>query len=399
MSSTNTSVPFLPSEKSASLWLASIAGLRMLGLFIILPVFALYAEKLPGGQNHTLIGIALGAYGLAQAVLQIPFGWASDRFGRKPALYVGLALFAVGSFMAAAAGDIYGVIAGRVLQGAGAVSGVVMALTADLTRDTVRAKAMAIVGITIGVSFELSFVFGPVLERWIGVPGIFVMTGVLALLAMTIIRWRVPNPAQLDSSRQVKLADFGRALTNPKLLRLNYGIFALHAALMALFVEVPFLLRAAGIVGDARSGLYLAVTLVSLLLIAPFMRGSHNATKLPKILIGAIATLCLAQLILAYSGGQLPLIIIGLTVFFAAFNLLEISLPTLTSLLAPPEIKGTAMGIYASLQFIGTFVGGAVGGYLAQHQGGAAVFWFCTVLSAIWLIIAFKQQSIQLTKE
>ncbi|MEO6421404.1 MAG: MFS transporter [Candidatus Nitrotoga sp.] len=237
-------------ERRASMGLAGIYGLRMLGLFIILPVFALYAaERLPGGENHILIGIALGAYGLTQAVLQIPAGWMSDHYGRKPVIYAGLLLFAIGSFIAASADNIYWVIAGRAIQGAGAINAAVMALTADLTREEVRTKAMAMIGITIGITFSISLVLAPIFYQAIGVSGIFALTGVLALLAMLFVAFVIPNPAitRFHSGSGTSSKRFGDVLRNKDLLRLDFGIFSLHAILMSVFMQVPFALKNNGL--------------------------------------------------------------------------------------------------------------------------------------------------------
>ncbi|MEQ1813778.1 MAG: MFS transporter, partial [Candidatus Nitrotoga sp.] len=235
-----------PIERRASMGLASIYGLRMLGLFIILPVFAIYAtERLPGGENKMLVGLALGAYGLTQAILQIPAGWLSDRYGRKPVILIGLILFALGSFIAAYADNIYWVIAGRIIQGAGAINAAVMALTADLTREEHRTKAMAMIGITIGITFSISLVLSPVLYQAIDVPGIFALTGVLALLAMLVVVYVIPNPAitRFHSEMGVSSNRFAEVLRNKELLRLDFGIFALHAILMSVFMQVPFVLK------------------------------------------------------------------------------------------------------------------------------------------------------------
>ena len=256
-------------ELRASLALAGLAGLRMLGMFIILPIFGLYAEQLPGGGSHTLIGFALGAYGLTQALLQIPFGRLSDRWGRKRTIYMGLILLALGSFVAAAATDIYVMILGRVIQGAGAISAAVIALAADLTRDEQRTKAMAIIGMTIGATFSLSLIAGPVLGRAIGVPGVFAMTGALALAALAVVRWVVPDPPpampRQKSTEDVRLLHL---LRNPDLVRLNWGIFVLHGVLMALFVVLPFALRDAGLPAARHWQIYLPVMVAAVLVMA-----------------------------------------------------------------------------------------------------------------------------------
>ncbi|MCU0974073.1 MAG: MFS transporter, partial [Burkholderiales bacterium] len=248
-------------EWRASLSLASLSGLRLLGLFIILPVFAIYAQHLPGGSDLTLVGLAIGAYGLTQALLQIPFGWLSDRIGRKRVIYVGLLLLAIGSFVAAIAPNIWIVILGRVIQGAGAISAAVVALAADLTRDEHRTKSMALIGMTIGIMFALSMVLGPVLDGWIGLPGIFAVTGVLALGGIFIAKFVVPDPApgQLAHDRDVEPAKFHEVLRDPELARLNYGIFAVHAALMALWVVIPPALLETGLDASRTWEIYLPV--------------------------------------------------------------------------------------------------------------------------------------------
>lgn len=379
-------------ERRATVGLAGIFGLRMLGMFIVLPVLALYAETIPGGRDHTLVGLALGAYGLTQAVLQVPFGWASDRWGRKPVIVAGLVVFALGSFIAAWAPTIAWTIVGRTVQGAGAISAAVIALTADLTRDEVRTRAMATIGMTIGATFALSLVAGPALTGVIGVPGIFVLTGVLALSAIALLNRVVPDPGARerrgDTAGQWKLVLF-----DSQLLRLNYGIFALHAALMALFVQVPFMLRDAGIAGTRHWLVYLPVLAASVVLMLPGMLNADRPGRGKPVFIGAVGTLLVGQAMLALAGASLPLTIAALVVFFTAFNLLEATLPSLISKFAPPAVKGAAVGVYSSVQFFGTFVGAAVGGWLSQHQGPAAVFGFCLVLSALWLAASATMSS------
>lgn len=377
-----------PQERRATAGLAAIFGLRMLGMFIILPVFALYAEGLPGGDNRLLIGMALGTYGLTQALLQIPFGWASDRWGRKRMIYLGLGLFAAGSFLAAAASDLYWIIAGRTLQGAGAISAAVIALLADLTRDSVRTKAMALIGMTIGATFALSLVAGPALSRWIGVPGIFALTGLLALAAILVVKGVVPDPVHANRERQVRGKEFSAVLTNGPLLRLNYGIFALHAALMSLFVQVPFALRDNGLPEARHWQVYLGVLIASLLLIFPLFSQADRADRSKPIFVAAVALLLGGQILLGAQIQSLAGLIAALLVFFAAFNLLEAKLPAMVSRYAPPEVKGTAIGVYSGVQFLGMFAGGAVGGWLAEHVAPAAVFWFGAGLSAVWLALS-----------
>jgi MFS family permease len=379
-----------PIELRATAGLASIYGLRMLGMFIILPVFAFYAEHLPGGDNYVLIGIALGAYGLTQAILQVPFGWLSDRFGRKPVIYAGLILFAIGSFVAASATDIYWVIFGRIIQGSGAISAAVMALAADLTREEHRTKAMAAIGMTIGVTFALSLIIAPALNRLIGVPGIFVMTGVLALLAMVVVYRIIPDPvvSRFHSDTEAVPGRFNNVLHDPELLRLDFGVFALHAVLMALWLVVPLSLRNAGLAADQHWQVYFPVLVLSMAMIIPAIIYGEKKAKLKQVFVVSVAVLLASQILLAYAFNSLWGTATALLVFFAAFNLLEATLPSLISKIAPVGAKGTAIGVYSSVQFLGTFVGATAGGYLYQHFGSSALFGFCGSLLALWLMFA-----------
>jgi MFS family permease len=384
-----------PAELRATIGLSGVYGLRMFGLFIILPVFAFYAEELPGGDNYTLVGIALGAYGLTQAILQIPFGWLSDRIGRKPVIYLGLILFVIGSLVAAAATNIYWVILGRVIQGAGAISAAVMALAADLTREEHRTKAMAMIGMTIGTVFAVSLAIAPILNQWIGVPGIFIMTGVLALLAMVVVNKIIPDPqiSRFHSDTEASAASFATVLRNPQLLRLNYGIFALHAVLMALWLVVPLTLRQAGMAAEDHWQIYLPVLGLSVMLIIPAIIYSERKAKLKQVFIAAIATLLTGQLLLAFSTDSLQGTAIALLIFFTAFNLLEASLPSLISKIAPVGAKGTAMGIYSSTQFLGAFAGAAAGGFLYGQHGSFALYAFCGSLLIVWLLLAMTMKA------
>lgn len=372
-------------EVRATASLASIYGLRLLGMFVILPVFALYAETLPGGATHTQIGFALGAYGLMQAVLQIPFGWASDKWGRKPVIYSGLLVFAVGSFIAAWGTSIGWVILGRCLQGAGAISAAVIALAADLTRDTVRTTAMAVIGITIGATFAASIVVGPVLKGWIGVPGIFAMTGVLALAAIAVVRFWVPMPDHRASDSAASSGQLRAVLRDPQLLRLNYGTFALHAVLMALFTQIPFALRDNGLAGERHWIVYLPVLVVSVLLMLPFLRRVDQPGRGKLTMNASVAILLVSTFALALSLHWLAALCVALTVFFAALNLLEAMLPALVSKYTAGDARGAAIGVNSSAQFLGAFAGATAGGWLAEHAGNTAVFAFCVALTALWL--------------
>ena len=385
-----------PREMRASLSLASIYGLRMLGMFLILPIFAIYAETLPGGASHLMIGLALGAYGLTQAMFQLPFGMASDRFGRKKVIYFGLLLFAIGSVVAALAQDIVWVMIGRAIQGAGAVSAAVTALVADLTSEEHRTKAMAMIGGTIGLTFAFSLAAGPALNQWIGVPGIFAMTGVLAVLAMLVVKFVVPDPriSRFHSDAEATPARLGEVLRNPELLRLNFGIFALHAAQMAMFVVVPFALKQSGGLDENHHWqVYLPIMLSAFVLMVPAIIYGEKKARLKNVFVAAIALMLGAQLLFAVSIQHFWGIVASLTAYFIAFNILEASLPSIISKIAPAASKGTAIGVYNTSQSLGVFLGGALGGWMSHAYGFAAVFVFCSVLMALWLLFAASMKA------
>lgn len=373
-------------ELRASLALASIFGLRLFGLFIILPVFALYAERLPG-WDLALVGIALGAYGLTQAILQIPFGWASDRLGRKPVMAFGLLVFAVGSAICAVAEAPWALILGRTIQGAGAISGVAIAMAADLTRPSQRTKAMAIIGSTIGVAFAVSFVAAPFLKNAVGVPGIFAATAALALAALAVVAWVVPPqpPRTVEAER----VPFTAVLRDAELQRLYVGIFALHAILMALFVVVPQSLVRSGLALPSHWTFYLAVVGAGFLLMLPFVASRRFAAHERAVFLGSVGLLGAGLAVTAAGFDRLAALTAGLVIFFAAFNVLEAKLPALVSKAAPGGARGAAGGVYSSVQFLGIFAGGAVGGVLAQQFGPGALLAACLVLTAFWLACAW----------
>lgn len=390
-----------PLELRASIGLASIYGLRMLGMFLILPVFAVYAEDLPGGESHTLIGIALGMYGLTQAILQLPFGMASDHFGRKRVIYFGLLIFAVGSFIAASAHDIYMVIIGRAIQGAGAISAAVTALLADLTREEHRTKAMAVIGMTIGLTFALSLVLGPALYHLISIPGIFAMTGVLALLAIVVVKTAVPDPrhSHFHSDAEAAPAKLRDVLRNRELVRLNFGIFALHAVQMAMFVVVPFALKqTGGIDANHHWQVYLPVMIISFLFMVPPIIYGEKKARLKEVFIASVALMLVAQIAFVTAIQYFWGIFIALSVYFVAFNILEASLPSIISKIAPAGSKGTAIGVYNTFQSLGFFVGGAMGGLLSNYFGASAVFMFGAGLIGVWLVLAFGMKPLAAVK-
>ncbi|MFA5243060.1 MAG: MFS transporter [Sulfuricella sp.] len=385
-----------PVELRASAGLAGIFGLRMLGMFLILPVFAIYATGIPGGENHVMIGLALGAYGLTQALLQLPFGMASDRFGRKRVIYFGLILFALGSFVAASSHDIYWIIIGRSIQGAGAISAAVTALLADLTREQHRTKAMAMIGSTIGLMFALSMALGPALYQFIGVPGMFALTGVLTLLAMVVVAVVIPDPgvSHFHSDAEMVPARLKDVLKDKQLLRLNYGIFSLHAAQMAMFTVIPLALMKTGHLAETQHWkIYLPVMLLAFAFMVPAIIVGEKKGKLKQVFVMAVVLLLLTQLLLTVLVSYFWGIVAALMIFFVAFNILEASLPSLISKLAPAQAKGTAMGVYNTSQSLGLFVGGVTGGLLAHQFGHFAVFAFGAGLSAVWLWLALSMRT------
>ncbi|WGS87733.1 MFS transporter [Methylomonas sp. UP202] len=382
--------PMTAMEKRATVSLASIYALRMLGLFMLLPVLSLFTEQMPG-STPKLVGLTMGIYGLSQAILQIPFGLLSDRFSRKTIIVVGLLLFVAGSVVAALATDIYGVLIGRALQGCGAVSAAVMALLADLTQEVHRTKAMATIGASIGISFGVAITAGPIIADHWGIAGIFWMIALLAALAILVVLFVVPNPEKITTHRDAEYipSELSSVITNPDLLRLNYGIFALHLILMASFVVVPLLMRDAGLEGGKHWLVYLPVLVTSMAGIIPFVIIAEKKRKMKGVFLAAISTLLVANLGFVLLHGELIGLIACLWIFFCGFNLLEATLPSLISKTAPGDLKGTAMGIYSSAQFIGAFLGGAAGGWLYGEFGPASVFLFSAGIAASWIVIAW----------
>ncbi|MEJ2455830.1 MAG: MFS transporter [Candidatus Thiodiazotropha sp.] len=377
-------------ERRAASSLSGLFSLRMLGLFLILPVFALYAEGLPG-VTPLLVGLAIGAYGLTQALLQIPFGMLSDRIGRKPVLIGGLLIFAVGSAVAASADTIYGIILGRALQGSGAIAAVIMALAADLSREQRRLRIMAFIGISIGVAFAAAMVMGPIINHWIGVPGIFWLTAVLALIGVAIVIFVVPTPQESHLHRDAEAdpGQIGKVIREPELLRLDYGILTLHMSLTAMFLAYPLALRDFGIDSGHHWMVYLPVMLLSMFAMIPFIIIAESRRRMRLVFIGAVLALGSASLILFEFDATLAGLLVGLFVFFTAFNLLEASLPSLVAKVAPGERKGTAMGVYSSSQFLGAFLGGVLGGWFHTRYGIEGTFLFCAAMAGLWLLVAW----------
>ena len=389
-----SSAAMTSSEKLATASLATLFSLRMLGLFMILPVFSLYGDTL-AGSNATLIGVAIGAYGLTQAMFQIPFGMLSDRIGRKNVIYIGLLLFALGSFVAAFAESIYGVILGRALQGAGAIASAVMALLGDVTREEHRTKAMAVLGMSIGLSFSVALVIGPIMTEFFGLSGLFGLTGALALLGIGICYGMVPKPVTRVVHRDTKAvgSQFVRVLTNPELMRLNLGILFLHMMLTACFVVLPLILADyLKVPGKEHWHLYLPILFGSFIAMIPFMILAEAKRMIKQIFVLAIFILVVSLAGMAFSYANFWGMAIALFAFFMAFNLLEAMLPSMVSKLAPAGFKGTSMGVYSTCQFFGAFLGGLLGGYFYGAFGLSVVFSVCVVFALVWLVLAITMR-------
>ena len=381
-----------PLERRASGWLASIVALRLFGLFIILPVFAIYGRELPGGQEPYLIGLAISIYGFTQGLFQLPFGAASDRFGRKPVIVVGLLVLVIGSVVAAMSTTITGIVIGRALQGAGAVSAAVSAFIADSTRDEVRTKAMATVGATVGITFAIALVIAPPLTAWIGLSGVFWITAALALCGMAVVAWVVPaaplNPPAAEPMRR------GDVLFDPQLLRLNVGVFVTFICQTAIFVVIPTLLVERGLLPAPQHWMvYAPVMLISFAVMIPPLISAERHGKVREVFLGAIVTMMVAMLIAPFVVNvALAGIVIFLLLFFIALNLLEALQPSLVSRLAPPHLKGFAMGVYNTTQAFGLALGGILGGTLAKRFGDNAVFYVCAGLTALWFVAAWNMK-------
>ncbi|GAB3663116.1 MFS transporter [Ramlibacter alkalitolerans] len=383
-----------PAERRASASLAMIFAARMLGLFLVLPVFALEAARYPGGSDPALVGLAMGIYGLTQGVLQIPYGLASDRFGRKRVIVLGLLVFAVGSFIAAAAPSLHWLLIGRAVQGAGAVSAAVTALLADQTRDIVRTKAMAMVGASIGLVFAVSLVAAPLLAARIGLHGLFTVTGVLALSCIAVVLWWTPaEPVQHANVPRGRLAD---VLKHPPLVRLDIGVFVLHAVQVAMWVAVPAMLVQSGLAKDRHWQVYLPAVLASFVVMGGMFTLERRG-YLRGVFLAAIGLVMLVQLGLLATAAtpSLPALAMLLFLFFCGFNILEATQPSLASRLAPPQSRGAALGVYNTLQSLGFFAGGAVGGWLSKNVGPAGLFGAGAGLMLVWLVAAWPMQAPQ----
>jgi MFS family permease len=387
-----------PDEKRSAFSLSSIYALRMLGLFMVLPVFMIEAQHYEGGQDASAVGFAMGIYGLVQALLQIPFGLAADRFGRKRVIYLGLGLLALGSVIGAMATSVNGLALGRALQGAGAISAAVTALLADQTRDAVRTKGMALVGGSIGLMFALSLLLGPVLSGWGGMSAIFAVTLLLAIGGMAIVRWWTPTEMPLQKNVKSPHSLWG-LLVHPDLIRLNFGVFALYAVQLASWVAIPALLVQAGVVSTDHGYVYLPAVLLSFVVMGMTLFPMERRGLLRPLFLGCIALVLAVQLAWAWmawhSAPSLGLLAFLLFAFFCGFNVLEASQPSLASRLAPVGSRGAALGVYNTLQSLGIFAGGAIGGWLVKRNGAHGVFLASVLLMLIWLAVAWHTRYVR----
>ena len=379
-----------PQELKATLSLSLVFAFRMFGLFMVLPVLVLYSDDLQGA-TPALAGLAIGAYGFSQALLQIPFGWLSDRIGRKPVILMGLLTFLLGSLVSAHAETIYEVIFGRVLQGCGAIAGAVTALLADLTRDQHRTKAMAIFGMSIGLSFCVAMIIGPLFASWWGLSGIFTSNAVMVVAAMFIVLLLVPSPviSRKDLNTSVCQTELSTMFRNPELMRLMAGIFVLHFIVMGLFVFFPKLLEdTVGLARESHGWVYLVSLSTSFAVMIPFIILSEKYRRLKQCFSGAVALLLVAMMIMLGGEGSTSSLILGVFLFFVAFNFLEATLPSLVSKLSPAGSRGSAMGLYSSCQFLGAGLGGALGGLAFEHWGVSGVIVICAIPTALWWLLS-----------
>ncbi len=386
-------------EKKAAFSLASVFGVRMLGLFMILPVFAIYGEQLLG-YSPFWVGLAIGAYGLTQAIFQIPMGLLSDKFGRKPVILTGLVVFLIGSIIAAMSTTIYGVVIGRAIQGMGAIASATLALAADLTREEQRPKVMATIGMFIGLSFTFAMILGPIVAEAFGLSGLFWFIGMLTIMAMGLMLFAVPysiNKAPRGDNVALP-SKITHLIRHPELSRLNVGVFILHMALTACFVTLPKLFVASGLDLDSHWKIYLPTLISSFFLMVPFMIFAIQKQKETQMFTASVVLLCVALLMLWLLPLGLGTLILSTVLFFTAFNYLEATMPSILSRIAPAGVKGTVMGLYASSQFFGAFVGGVLGGVLATTFGEQSIFLVMTIICALWVILSLGMPPLRKSK-
>ncbi|MEG3109956.1 MULTISPECIES: MFS transporter [Pantoea] len=382
-----------PVELRATWGLGTVFSLRMLGMFMVLPVLTTYGMALQGA-SETLIGLAIGIYGLAQAIFQIPFGLLSDRIGRKPLIVGGLLLFVLGSVIAACSDSIWGIILGRALQGSGAIAAAVMALLSDLTREQNRTKAMAFIGISFGVTFAIAMVLGPIITHALGLHALFWMIAILASLGIAITLLVVPSTTHHVLNRESGMVkgSFSKVMANSRLLKLNFGIFCLHVLLMSSFVALPGQFEQAGFPAAEHWKVYLVTMLIAFAGVIPFIIYAEVKRRMKRVFVGCVGMIVVAEIVLWGAEGHFWTLVIGVQLFFFAFNLMEAILPSLVSKESPAGYKGTAMGLYSTSQFLGVAIGGSMGGWVFGHFDAQTVFLVTAMLATVWLFVSMTMQ-------
>lgn len=382
-----------PVELRATWGLGTVFSLRMLGMFMVLPVLTTYGMALQGA-SEALIGLAIGIYGLMQAIFQIPFGLLSDRIGRKPLIVGGLLVFVLGSVVAAATESIWGIVLGRALQGSGAIAAAVMALLSDLTREQNRTKAMAFIGISFGITFAIAMVVGPIVTHALGLHALFWMIALLASLGIVITLLVVPSAPHHVLNRESGMVkgSIRLVLANPKLLKLNIGILCLHILLMSSFVALPGQFEQAGFPAAEHWKVYLITMLIAFAGVIPFIIYAEVKRRMKRVFISCVSLILIAEIVLWGAGNHFWTLVLGVQLFFFAFNLMEAILPSLVSKESPAGYKGTAMGIYSTSQFLGVAIGGSLGGWVFGHFDAQTVFLVGAIVAVIWLLVSTTMQ-------
>ena len=383
-------------EKRSCASLATIYSMRMLGLFMVLPVFIMEARQYPGGDDPSSVGLAMGMYGLVQAALQIPFGLAADRFGRKRVIVFGLLLLGVGSLVAACATSVAGLALGRAIQGGGAISAAVTALLADQTRDHVRTKGMALIGASIGLMFALSLIIGPLLAATVGLTGIFGLSAAMALVGILIIAYWTPHEVTSESKPEKQtLYQLRKTLLQSDLLRLDFGVFVLYAVQLAMWVGIPSLLTQAGVSSKDHGWVYLPAVLLSFVFMGLTLFRLERRGKLKPLFLASIVCVIVVLIGMYYVSQTTPDIwVLGglIFLFFSGFNILEASQPSLASRMTAPESRGAVLGVYNTLQSLGIFAGGALGGVISRAVGLPGLFLACAAIMVVWLWVSWPMK-------
>lgn len=373
-------------EIKSVLGIAFIYILRMLGLFIVLPILSVYLLEISANDSKFLVGLGFGIYGLTQALLQIPFGLLSDYFGRKKMIIIGLVIFLCGSILVASFTSIYLVILGRALQGAGAISAVLLALLSDLTRDEIRTKAMGIIGASIGITFGVSIILAPLLNKYIGFQGIFWVIGMLTILAILMVVFHIPTPIKAKSEKLL-LSNFFEVLSNKTFLKLDYGIFSLHASQIVMFMTIPVILNQLGYPVEYHWQVYLPVFVLSIVFMVPMIIFAQRKSLIKKLFLGNVLALIIVQILFIYYSDSKQNIMLILLIYFVGFNFLEATLPSLISRISPKNAKGFVLGIYNSSQSLGIFAGGFFGGLILTYFSNNSIYILSACLLIVWFLL------------